>query len=168
MGTFRVPVDLYEDDRFNRAGMAATGLWLIAGCWSVRHKTLGRVPHSAVKSLGGTPIQVGKLISNGIWEKDGESGYKFVHWRKTQDGDYRPNIPMTIKNSVYERDGYRCVWCGSDERLSLDHIIPYRLDGPDTVANLRVLCMPCNQSRETQRRRGEASEGSSAVCEYHA
>lgn len=46
-----------------------------------------------------------------------------------------------------ERDGHACVFCGATDQLSLDHIVRYRDGGPDTVENLRVLCMPCNLER---------------------
>ncbi len=31
--------------------------------------------------------------------------------------------------------------------LSLDHIYPWSLGGPDTVENLRVLCRSCNSRK---------------------
>jgi 5-methylcytosine-specific restriction endonuclease McrA len=43
-----------------------------------------------------------------------------------------------------------CVWCGSVERLSVDHIVPRNQGGTDDLSNLRVLCFSCN----TRRRRG--------------
>ncbi|KKO80733.1 hypothetical protein WU87_03265 [Corynebacterium minutissimum] len=51
---------------------------------------------------------------------------------------------------MYERDGHRCVFCGTTENLTLDHIVRYADGGPDAEDNLRVLCMKCNQSRETK------------------
>lgn len=59
----------------------------------------------------------------------------------------RPAIAVDIRRAVMERDGHACVFCGSTARLSMDHIIRYRDGGPDTVDNLRVLCMPCNLER---------------------
>jgi len=99
-----------------------------------------------LKYLRATPTQVRALLASGLWENT-EDGIRFVHWRKYQDGDYRPNIPPRIREAVMERDGRKCVLCGSTDNLSLDHIIRYREDGPDTVDNLRVLCMPCNRGR---------------------
>ena len=59
----------------------------------------------------------------------------------------RPYIRTAIRRVVYERDGYVCVFCGSPDRISLDHIVLYSMGGEDTVENLRVLCMPCNLKR---------------------
>lgn len=65
------------------------------------------------------------------------------------DGPYRgqnvrANIPLELRTAVYERDGYRCVTCGSDRPLSLDHIYPWSLGGEDTLENLQTMCAPCN------------------------
>lgn len=59
----------------------------------------------------------------------------------------RRHIPMRIQRAVFARDGGRCVECGSDHRLELDHVHRHRDGGPDTFENLRLLCRPCNRRR---------------------
>lgn len=59
----------------------------------------------------------------------------------------RPFIPKSIRQRVYARDLYRCLECGSSERLSLDHIWPYSLGGTDSIDNLRTLCVSCNSRK---------------------
>jgi len=56
----------------------------------------------------------------------------------------RKPIPPRIRLFVYERDGYRCVRCGSVENLTIDHIHPWILGGADTADNLQALCRSCN------------------------
>jgi hypothetical protein len=126
--------------------MAAIGLWVIAGSWCARYGTFGRIPRAVVAGLFDAERLALDLVAADLWEVT-DDGWKFVHWRKWQDGDYRPNIKRRIREAVFERDGHQCVACGSRESLSLDHIIRYRDDGPDTIDNLRVLCMPCNVRR---------------------
>lgn len=60
---------------------------------------------------------------------------------------HRPHIPVAVRREVCERDGYQCVFCGSGYDLALDHIEHFSAGGPDTVDNLRVLCMTCNRKR---------------------
>lgn len=151
MPWFKVDDSFYDHPKFLDVPNAAVGLWTKAGAWCAKHLTDGVISAKCVRALGGTPAQIKALIKNGLWEEH-PHGYKFVHWRKNQDGKYRKNIRKSVKRAVYERDGHRCVFCGATENLSLDHIVRYADDGPDTEDNLRVLCMKCNQSRETKRR----------------
>lgn len=59
----------------------------------------------------------------------------------------RRHIPASVRQEVYERDGFRCVECSATERLSLDHIHPYSLGGTDDLDNLQTLCKPCNSRK---------------------
>ena len=51
-----------------------------------------------------------------------------------------------IREQIIRRDGC-CQMCGSDERLSVDHIVPRVLGGNDNPNNLQVLCSSCNSSK---------------------
>lgn len=111
-------------------------------------RTGGVVPAGALRMFQADPDACDELVASGLWHRiDDTGGFRFHEWRKHQDGDYRPNIPRRVREEVMSRDGRKCVLCGSTSKLSLDHIIRYRDDGPDTVDNLRVLCMPCNIRR---------------------
>lgn len=59
----------------------------------------------------------------------------------------RAAIPTLVQARVYARDDFTCQKCGATEDLTLDHIKPWSLGGPDTVENLRVLCRPCNSRK---------------------
>lgn len=43
--------------------------------------------------------------------------------------------------------GKNCNYCGSSDRLSLDHIFPRKLGGKDDAENLILACRICNSSK---------------------
>ena len=56
----------------------------------------------------------------------------------------RKTITEQERNTIYERDNYQCVQCGSTERLEIDHIIPFSKGGTTESSNLQTLCKTCN------------------------
>ncbi len=53
-----------------------------------------------------------------------------------------------LASSIFERDGHRCVACGSLDNLTLDHIVPISKGGSDTEDNLQTLCKSCNSRKK--------------------
>jgi 5-methylcytosine-specific restriction endonuclease McrA len=51
-----------------------------------------------------------------------------------------------IRQQVINRDRC-CQLCGTEEMLTVDHIVPRRLGGDDNLLNLQVLCSGCNGSK---------------------
>lgn len=62
----------------------------------------------------------------------------------------RTPIPEAVRGEVWRRDGGRCVWCGSRQNLQFDHIIPVSRGGANSVANIQLLCLPCNAAKSDQ------------------
>lgn len=56
----------------------------------------------------------------------------------------REPIPQEIMDQVWNRDGGKCVKCGSQEQLEFDHIIPFSKGGATKYRNLQILCKSCN------------------------
>lgn len=59
----------------------------------------------------------------------------------------RESIPQDIADRVWNRDGGKCVKCGSNENLEFDHIIPFSKGGATTYRNLQLLCQNCNREK---------------------
>jgi hypothetical protein len=92
-----------------------------------------------------TRLGPAQIESRAWWEWHWTRGSKL---RSTEpEPPRRPHIPTNIRRAVYERDGFRCLHCGTTELLSLDHIHPWSLGGPDTIDNLQTLCKPCNSRK---------------------
>lgn len=54
-------------------------------------------------------------------------------------------ITQDVKDKVWNRDGGKCVECGSNEKLEFDHIIPFIKGGSNTYRNIQLLCERCNR-----------------------
>jgi HNH endonuclease len=68
--------------------------------------------------------------------------------RAEEDGrPTRTPVPVEIRRAVFERDGGKCVECGSNFDLQYDHILPVARGGATTVENLQLLCVDCNQRK---------------------
>lgn len=139
------------------ASMEAIGMWTRCGSWSAKHTTDGRIPRAVAHSLG-TESGAQELVKAGLWRRV-KGAYQMVRevpaargckpielWRIRRD-DQRDHIPVEIRRAVMARDRHACVDCGAVDDLTLDHIHPWSLGGPDTVENLRVLCRPCNSRK---------------------
>ena len=59
----------------------------------------------------------------------------------------RHHIPSSVKDKVWNRDGGKCVKCGSQKNLEFDHIIPISKGGSNTARNIQLLCEKCNRSK---------------------
>lgn len=59
----------------------------------------------------------------------------------------RRKVSPEKRARVMARDGHACVWCGSVERLCIDHVVPLSRGGSNATENLRVLCWDCNTAK---------------------
>ncbi|WP_145235528.1 HNH endonuclease [Urbifossiella limnaea] len=62
----------------------------------------------------------------------------------------RTPIPEAVRSEVWRRDKGCCVQCGTKQNLQFDHIIPVSQGGATTVANLQLLCQPCNGAKSNK------------------
>lgn len=61
---------------------------------------------------------------------------------------------QALRQRVFQRDGRLCKQCGATDRLQIDHILP-KATHPFLmfdIANLQVLCQPCNFSKQRKQR----------------
>lgn len=56
----------------------------------------------------------------------------------------RPTISDKMRREVYSRDGWKCVRCGSPDRIVVDHRWPHIRGGATSMENLETLCNTCN------------------------
>lgn len=55
-----------------------------------------------------------------------------------------------LRPRIYERDGWRCVYCGAkDGPLRVDHDVPVSKGGTDFLKNLMTACEDCDTLKGT-------------------
>jgi 5-methylcytosine-specific restriction endonuclease McrA len=68
--------------------------------------------------------------------------------RAEEDGrPTRTSVSTELRRTVFERDGGRCVECGSAFNIQYDHILPVAHGGATTLQNLQILCAECNRRK---------------------
>lgn len=101
----------------------------------------------------GHPVVIPKrnqrgLMAAGLVNEDGELT-EHATWfiGPVTRADRRRPIPADVRNRVFERDGWACLTCGTDQHLTLDHIQPWSRGGSDDENNLCTLCRSCNSRK---------------------
>ncbi|MDN3647104.1 HNH endonuclease [Pontixanthobacter aestiaquae] len=56
-------------------------------------------------------------------------------------------FPAFTRFNLFLRDRFTCQYCGSEENLTFDHVIPRRLGGKTTWENIASACAPCNMKK---------------------
>ncbi len=51
------------------------------------------------------------------------------------------------RQKIKEEWGHQCAYCGSDQDLTIDHVIPQCKGGADFTKNVVCCCKNCNQSK---------------------
>ena len=86
-----------------------------------------------------------KLISRSAY-KSLQRGFITDRFKNLRDGEI--SISDTIREREREQQLPReCVFCGSQENLTTDHLIPRNRGGDDSADNLVLACASCNASR---------------------
>jgi hypothetical protein len=65
--------------------------------------------------------------------------------RRDRSGAVGNPLPSDwVKMQVWRRDHGKCVYCGSQEKVWFDYIVPVEEGGSCTEANIRLLCRSCS------------------------
>ena len=87
-------------------------------------------------------------VKNVLYERG--FSYKPTIVREPEIIPYRMGIREELRNEIYDRDGRKCLFCGSTENLSIDHIHPFSKGGKTELSNLQTLCMTCNRKKKNK------------------
>ena len=108
------------------------------------------MPPKAVKSVRDLIFwQYAKLIARSAG-LDGQYGFIMKTFKDLQTG--RKQWSAVLREDQKMLEEKRCVYCGATEDLSLDHIIPKKINAPQTckvneIHNHVWCCRRCNSSK---------------------
>lgn len=139
---------IFTDEAFMAASPHAKILILALGCWSdyanrFEWNEAKIAEFSNIQNIGACLSEleeVGAIVRDS--EKTGVINFKFGFSR------VRVSKWEAVRSSVFLRDDYACVYCGSRATpLHCDHVVPVSRGGSDDIGNLATSCAPCNLSK---------------------
>ena len=93
--------------------------------------------------------QYAKLISKSAGFGS-DRAFQMATFVKLRDGKIRWS--SAIGEYVKEHEGRNaCIYCGSTDKLTLEHILPSSRGGPNSTDNAIFVCKKCNSSKGSKR-----------------
>jgi hypothetical protein len=102
-----------------------------------------------------------RVLSSQFWRTSDEVKFKIESWlaeaemrksyayRREEANLYIFN--RNVRKRIFKRDGNRCLYCGSTDNLSIDHVVAVVNGGGNEDENLQTLCKKCNSSKGGKR-----------------
>jgi len=80
------------------------------------------------------------------WRK--KNRLKWNSYRRSRDVRKKENGIFLILNKEFTKlNNQLCFYCGSDQKLTMDHIIPIVRGGRHSIGNIVVACKSCNSQK---------------------
>lgn len=54
-----------------------------------------------------------------------------------------------VRIAVFELYGNKCLCCGTEEKITIDHVVPVKKGGVNELSNMQPLCKSCNSRKST-------------------
>lgn len=107
------------------------------------------MPPSMVKSIRDLIFwQYAKIIATSA----GMDNYRFITSRYQKLRKNEITWSSAIREYIKERESpNECAYCGSKEKLTLEHILPTARNGPNIADNAVWVCKSCNSSKGAKR-----------------
>lgn len=89
-------------------------------------------------------------VLNLYWKEHSGEYLTWPNPPSAPDPKKKKKIPNALRLRVYERDKFKCVYCGSRKDLTLDHVTAESQGGDTAIGNLVTACKHCNCSKKTK------------------
>lgn len=125
----------------------------VSNAWEFAHQCALCGEFSLESHAGRTGDHICADCCETFWESWEYARSGEYPWSRTQSvkASSRASIPPALRRAIFERDGYRCRYCGGYHGgLVLEHVMPWSRGGTDTADNLVTACVPCNQKKSNR------------------
>jgi len=97
----------------------------------------------------GLCFKCAEAIANHFWH---EHSGDWLTWpnQSRASKPAKAKIKTALRLKVYERDGFKCVYCGNRKQLTLDHVTAESRGGATAEGNLVTACKVCNSKKQTK------------------
>lgn len=136
-GKFWFPSDLSRDKSIPVASLAL--LLNLMSYEDNSNRSIGEI----AKEIGASSNTVRKHLK--VLEERGYLTYTPIVHQAVPGKRRKMSVEKSL--AVFDRDGYRCLHCGTRKRLTVDHIRPIDCGGSDDMSNLQTLCHSCNSRK---------------------
>lgn len=109
------------------------------------------MPPSAIKSVRDIIFwQYAKIIADS--SNFGKTNYGFIMSKFKELQTKKIHWSTTIREYIKEHEiPNQCIYCGVNEKLTLEHILPSSKGGPNITDNVVWVCKSCNSSKGAKR-----------------
>lgn len=170
MTWFRLDDDVVNDPKVQRLSGDLFKAWVNLLCLASKGKgflpDVRGIAFSLRTSVSKTEKIVGSLVEAGLIERSGEAlqphnwaGRQFQsdssaervrrhREKRAANGLQRQwSAPKELREAIYTRDQFQCVYCQSTDDLTIDHRTPESRGGTHDIENLQVACRYCNAAK---------------------
>ena len=90
-----------------------------------------------------------KLAYDARWQRENadRSRVNYARWRAKRAEVADSDLTFEQWMQVLARWGFRCAYCGTQDGLGIDHVIPLSAGGSNAQANVVPCCKPCNSKK---------------------
>lgn len=94
--------------------------------------------------------QYAKIISNSAGFGKENYGMIISYWKKLKNQEI--TWSSTVREWVHEHESpNHCIYCGIEDKLTTEHILPRIRGGEDCIDNVVRVCRRCNSSKGDKR-----------------
>jgi len=161
MAWFKFPSSLRNDPKFKRLPIHQRYAYIVLMCLASESSDRGTISDlddedlafELEMALEDWQTLKAKFRVKGLIALNASGNLSILNWKEQYEAPVQKIRFSTYRKhqeSVFLRDGFKCVYCESTTKLTLDHVMPQSRGGSHDPENLVCCCSTCNSSKGTK------------------